>query len=371
MLNKVQRFNKAYYDMPSDFKEIVQAGVELFYHYRHDTVQNPEIKSKYSQYASGKYQEKEAIFNKSLRAFANKLAGLGVDSPISETYATMHPTVKMATFAVISQMIDIIIPETVLEDFYQFSEVKNVGWGDNLVFNVPSGDLFIVSKAADGIKTGVRQRILGTDVVLNPVGHRITVGEDMYRILAGKVNWGDFAMRIARSIETEITTEIADAIFGSYSSLGVKYQETGAFDQGKFINLVDRVTAYNLGSKAAAFGTRYALSKIVPADQYFRMGLGEEYNRNGYLTNFQGTDLFALEQRLKPNTDDFAIDNQTVVIVSAPSKQLVKIGFEGETVITQSDINQNADNSMDYTIYKKWDMKIVTSGRYAMWQNIS
>jgi hypothetical protein len=372
MLKNVVKFNKAYYSMPTEYKEIVQAGVELFYHNRYDTAPaNSSLKGKYAQYSQGKYQEKEAIFNKSLKAFANKLAGLGVDSPISDTYASMHPTVKMATFAVISEMIDIVIPETVLEDFYQFSEVKSSNWGDNFVFNVPSSDLFVVSTAAEGTKTGTRQRILGTDVILNPIAHRITAGEDMYRILSGKVNMADFAMRVIRSIETEITTEISTAIFGSYSALATAYKQTGAFSQPTWNTLVDQVTAANAGSKAVGFGTRAALSKIVPADQYFRFGLGEQYNESGYLTNFQGTDLMVLQQRIIPNTDTLAIDNATVLVVSAPSKNLVKIGFEGDTVITQSDVNQNADNSMDYTIFKKWDMKIATSGRYALWTSIS
>lgn len=370
-MKTILKFNSAYYNMPNDFKEIVQAGVELFYHYRSENAPTKEIKSKYASYTQGKYQDKEAIFNKSLRAFANKMAGLGVDSPISDTYAAMHPTVKMATFAVISQMIDIIIPETVLEDFYQFSEVKSAGWGDNFVFNVPSSDLFVVSTAADGTKTGTRQRILGTDVILNPVARRITAGEDMYRIIAGKVNWADFAMRVVRSIESQITVDIASAIFGSYSSLGTNYKETGAFAQTKFTNLVDRVGAGNGGTTAVAFGTRSALSKVLPDNQYLQFGLGEMYNETGYLGNFQGTGLFALQQRLTPNTDNFAIDGATVLVTAAPSKQLVKIGFEGETVITQSDVNQNADNSMDYTIFKKWDMKICTSGKYALWTSIS
>jgi hypothetical protein len=353
-------------------KDIVQAGVELYRHYRYENSANEKVKNKYREYAKGKsLQEKEELFSKSLISVTNKYAGLPSDHQFSEAALRTNPNVKWATFQLISEMLDIIVPETVLDNFYQFAEVKSVGWGDNLVFNVPSGDLFVVSTAANGVRNAGRQRLHGTDVVLNPVNHIITIGEDYYKILAGKVNWGDWVTRVAQSVETQITIDVYNAIINSYSNLSASYQGTGAFSATTFNQLVNRVTAANRGGKASAFGTKIALSKIVPSDQYLRFSLGEEYNTFGYLTNFQGTDLFGLDQRLVPNTDNFAIDDGTVIILSSVAQKIVKIGFEGDTQIIENQINQNADQSLTHTIQKRWDVKIATSGKYAIWSSIS
>ncbi|MGM1044875.1 MAG: hypothetical protein ACQEXX_01875 [Bacillota bacterium] len=362
--NRLNQFN-------DQEKDIVQAGVELYRHYRYETASNDSERNKLRQYAGTRtLQEKQDLFSKNLTAIAVKYANLPSEHQFNETALQSHPTVKWTMFALISEMLDIIVPETVLDNFYQFADVKSVGWGDNLVFNVPNNDLFIVSTASNGKRKGSRQRLLGTDVVLTPVNHLITVGEDWYRIVSGKVNWGEFVTRVVRSVETQITVDVYKAIIDSYPTLGAGYKETGAFVQDKFNRLTQRVVAANGGGTAAAFGTKLALSKVVPADQYLRFGLGDGYNSNGYLTNFQGTNLFELEQRLIPNTDDFAIDEQTLLILSSAVQKIVKIGFEGNTQIIESQATQNADLSVDYTIQQRWDVKIVTSGRYAMWNTL-
>ncbi|WP_336761589.1 hypothetical protein [Paenibacillus sp. USHLN196] len=365
-------FSMRYNELDTQQKDIVQAGVELFRHYRYENSTNESEKSKLRQYSgSMSLQDKQDLFSKSLTTVAKKYANLPSEHQFNETALQSHPTVKWTMFSLISEMLDIIVPETVMDNFSQFADVKSVGWGDNLVFNVPNSDLFVVSTASNGKRKGTRQRLLGSDVILTPVNHIITVGEDWYRIVSGKVNWGEFVTRVVRSVETQITVDVYNAIIDSYPTLGAGYKETGAFAQDKFNRLTQRTVAANGGGTAAAFGSKLALSKVVPADQYFKFGLGDKYNAHGYLTNFQGTDLFELEQRLIPNTDDFAIDEETLLILSSAVQKIVKIGFEGNTQIIESQATQNADLSVDYTIHQRWDVKIVTSGRYAMWNSLA
>lgn len=365
-------FSARFSNFSQQEKDIVQAGVELYRHFRYESATIDITKNKLRQYSTGlSLQEKQNLFSKNLMEITKKYANLPSDHQFNEMAMRSHPNVKWATFALISEMLDVIVPETVLDNFYQFAEVKSVGWGDNLVFNVPNNDLFVVSTAANGKRKGSRQRLHGSDVILTPVNHMITIGEDWYRIVSGKVNWGEWVTRVVRSVETQISVDVYNAIINSYPTLSASYKETGAFSQDKFNRLTSRVTAANGGGRASAFGAKLALSKIVPADQYFKFGLGDEFNKMGYLTNFQGTDLFELEQRLVPNTDEFAIDDSSALILSSTVQKIVKIGFEGNTQITESQVNQNADQSIDYTVQQRWDVKIVTSGKYGMWQSIS
>lgn len=349
-------------------KDVVQAGVELFYHWKYDNAKDKTKSSKYKEYANGSYREKQELFSKSLITQAYRIANLPTDMEFSTTMLSQHPTVKWATYSVISEIIDIVVPETVMDNFYQFAEVKNVAWGDNLVFNVPNSDLFVVSTVADGISKGSRQRLHGTDVTMTPVNHILTIAEDFYKVISGKVNWGDWVNRVVQSIETQITTDVYNAIFNSFPSLATKYKENGAFAQSKFNALVQRVEAANHGARAVAFGTKTALSNVLPDNQYLQFGLGQEYNTMGFLGNFQGTDLYKFDQRLIPHTDDFAISDNYLLIVSSMIDKLVKIAFEGETIIEQNDQTKNADRSIDYTIQKKWDVKLVTSGKYGIYK---
>jgi hypothetical protein len=362
-------FSARFSKLPEQEKTIVEAGVDLYRHYRHETALDDATKNKYREYAKGErtLSEKQDLFTKKLVEVTNKYAGLSADHQFSESALRTNPNVKWATFALISEILDIVVPETVLDNFYRFAEVKNVGWGDNLVFNVPNSDLFAVSQASNGVRKAGRQRLHGTDVVLNPVNHIITVGEDLYRILAGKVNFGDFVTRVAQSVETQITVDVYNAIFNSYSNLGTAYKNTGAFAQATFNNLVQTVQAANRGLKAAAFGTKVALSKVLPDNQYFQFGLGEQYNQMGYLPNFQGTPLFMFDQAMVPNSDNLAVSDNSIIILSTGLEKIVKIGFEGETQIIESAPNVNASMAVDYTIQKRWDVKLVASQKYAMY----
>ncbi|OPH47617.1 hypothetical protein BC351_10530 [Paenibacillus ferrarius] len=369
MLHKhfTQRFN----NFSKDQKDIVQAGVELFYHWKYENAKPHEkSKDKYRNFAEkgGSYQDKQKLFSDNLIKQAMSAAYLPDGLEFSQSVMMQHPTVKFAMFAIISEIIDVVIPETVLDNFYQFAEVRNGTWGDSFVFNVPNNDMFVVSKFTDGIRKGNRQRLVGTDVILNPVMREVTIGEDLYRVIAGKVNWGDWVNRVAKAIETQITIDIYSSIFSSYSSLGTAYKQSGAFSQGSFNNLTQLVEAANHGASAVAFGTKIALSKVVPDNQYLTFGLGQEYNTAGYLGNFQGTGLFKFDQRVTPNTDTLAISDQYLLIVATAVEKLVKIAFEGETMISQTDSNSSADNSIDYTVKKKWDTKIITSAKYGMYQ---
>lgn len=351
-------------------QNIVEAFIDLYGHYRFDNArEGSDVKNKYRQYSVGMtFREKEEKFSKKFLEVTNKYAGVSLDSTFSEARIRSNPQVKWASFALIGEMIDSVVPQTVLDTFYRFAEVKNVNWGDNLIFSIPNNDLFIVTTSSNANARGDRQRLHGTDIPLTAVNHDVTIGEDAYRILAGKVNWGEWISRIAQSIETQITVEVYNSMINNYSSLSASYKETGAFEKTKFNNLIQRVEAGNRGQAAVAFGTKVALSGVLPDNQYLQFGLGEEYNKMGYLPNFQGTPLFMFEQRLTPNTDDFAISDNYLLIQSVGLEKIVKIGFEGETIINETQVGKNADRGMTYNLQKKWVTGVVTSAKVGMWK---
>ncbi len=351
---------KRFMSFSADGQDIVRAGVDLYKHYLF-----LRGKQQYAESATGKtYEEKQEVFTKNLIKESLKMAGVSATG-VSDTALLRNPNVKWAMFSLIGEILDVIIPETVLDDFYKFAEVRNGNWGDNFAFTIQNSDLFVVSKTANGIRKAEPQRIYNGVLTLTPQPHVVTIQEDFYRVLAGKVNWGDWVARVARSFETQITTDVYNALLNSYDNLPTQLKVAG-FTAQSFIELVQRVEALNAGAKAVAFGTKIALSQILPADQYLRFSLGEEYNKYGYLTNFQGVDLYEIPQRIIPNTYDFAIDNNTIYVVSTDSDKLVKIAFEGEAIVNESPSSQNADMTVDYTFIKSYDVGVVTSAKYGI-----
>ncbi|KAA9007382.1 hypothetical protein F4V43_02525 [Paenibacillus spiritus] len=362
--------NVKYFKLSESEKDVVQAGAEAWYHYCYQTRNKDGKFNKYAEYANDgvSLEAKQDLFTKGLKREAYRLANIPSDSEFSESMIATNPVFQWATFALVAQTLDIIVPETILDSFYQFAEVKNVNWGDQLLFHVDSPDLFVVSTKANGIRGSQRQRVFGKDFTLTPQRRSVEIYEELYRVLAGKTNWGAWVARVAQAIETDITTRIYGAIYNSFSSLGTKYKESAAFTSNAFNQLVQRVSAANSNDNTVVFGTKLALAKILPESQYLQFALGDEYNRTGHLGNFQGTQLFEIKQKLQPNSDDFALANDFAVVLSAGSDKLVKIGFEGNTEVAMIRPEDNADRTVGYSVAQHYDVQLITGAQYGIYK---
>lgn len=352
-----------YLSFSKEDQDVVKAGVDLYKH--HLFLQG---KKEYAEFAKDmSYEEKHEKFNRALLTQSVVNAGLPA-SKASDTKVFMKTSVREETFALVSEILDVIVPNTVLNDFYRIAETKNVAWGDNLKFTIPNPNLFVVSKLGNGIRQAEPQRLYDGDVVLTPEVRAITVEEDFYRIVAGKVDWGMVIAKVAQSIETQISVDVYNAIFNSYDNLDTNLKE-GGFTQTAFVKLAQRVEALNRGSKVYVMGTRSALATVIPSDDYLKFPLGAEYNALGYLGNFHGVEMLEIPQKIAVNTLDFAISDNRLFFFSMASDKPVKVAFEGETLMFQTaDPNTNADMTINYTIQKKWDTKVATSAKYAIMQ---
>lgn len=364
-LIKTERF----VNFSKDQQDVVQAGINLYKHYLY--IHMPKEHSKrneYAEFAQGKsYDEKQKLFNESLVKEAYATAGVQ-NSSYSEYSLRKNPMVQWAMFALLEETLTTIIPNTVLDNFYQFSETRIGGYGDNFHFVITNPDLFYVSKVANGIRKSNPQRLYEDDLVVTPIPRSITIQEDFYRMLAGKVDWGFLVTKIAQSIQTDITLQIYNSLFGAYNTYLPSQFKEASFTVDSFVQLCERVQAMNRGAVPSVFGTRTALSRVLPDSDYLKIQLGQEWNTMGYLANFHGYNAYMLDQRIIPNDVNysFAVDNNTLFIVSMGADKPVKIAFEGPVEIFQNQMNDNADLTVEYTIRERYAAAIATSAKFAI-----
>ncbi|NLY47347.1 MAG: hypothetical protein GX053_15405 [Tissierella sp.] len=355
-----------YFSFTKDEQDVVTAMVDIYKHRLYDI--NPQKYGKYASSAQGKsYEEKVKLFNEALIKEAVKRSGIQLPS-YSADVVVRHTAVREMMFDLISEALTIIFPNTVLDQFSQFAEVRNVGWGDNLKFTVPNNALFVVSRMGNGVRRGTPQRLYNSEVILTPETHEVTIQEDLYRLLSGKVDWADWISRAALSLQTDITTMIYKQFYNSINNLNASFK-AAAFDTTDFVELAQRVSAANGGARTTVWGTQLALSKVIPdADfkKYPYVGAGEEYLRNGFLGNYMGTDLFMIDQRIIPNDPDynFAINDDVLYFVTMATDKPVKVGFEGSATVFDANPRESADLTQNYTIQMRYDAIIATSSKY-------
>ena len=350
----------------SDNEDLFKAWGDYFNHYR---AVNFGINKDYDKNRS--LDEKAEKLNRAIQAEINKFAGTPSETVISERIWQTSPQYRWAAFAVVNALVDMVIPDVVADTYGRFSEIRNIGYGDSAVFDIKSSDLFYVTKNGNNRRHVTAQRQFTGQTSLIPQNNSITVQFDVYRILCGKENLAEYAMKVALSIESEIAKDVYVALSSSFDNLTGNFKKAG-FTLDAFLKLRNRVSAANGGSRVYVYGTDIALSGILPENEYLQMGLGvglaETYNSIGYLPVFMNTSLIAFPQKIDWTSSDyeFALADNELFFIASNSQSLVKIVFEGETISIVDSQYANANLTQDVTLHKKWVVGIVTNSKYGI-----
>lgn len=318
------------------------------------------------------FDEKNALVNASLKETISKIAGVtNFDVLPAEAWAS-HPTYKWATFAVVGALIDMVIPDTIIDSIGAYTDVRTIGFGDNAAFDIEPNDLFYVSKVGKGKKHAEAQKSFNGQVVVTPVEHDVAVQVDLYRVLAGKENLASFAMKCVRSMETEMAYEAYTSFntaMGAVPSTAGKELQYSGFTQDNFIALTNKVSAYNNGMKPMVIGTRTAISKILPSDTNYRLQIDSEYVKIGYVREFFGVDVMVLPQKANwKEPYQTLLDDKKIYCMAYGAQKPIKLVIEGSTLNITDDVYTNADLTQRSTFKKMWGTGVASNSSYGFIQ---
>jgi hypothetical protein len=344
-------------------KDILEAGLELYKHYLHD--QDPVRYAKFSKSTQDmSYDEKNAEFNVAFRKAVMKRAYLP-ETAVEDKNIFKMKSVRDMAFVLVSEVLDTILPEVIIDSFRRVAEVSVIGKGNTKTFGVPNKKNFVVNKVSRGTRMTEPQRLYKGDSILIPEPRMITIKENFEEILMGRVDWGQLITRASESFEIEVTTEIYTTIANTYSTLETNFKEAG-FSQSAFVSLAQRIEAMNRAG-VVVMGTKVALQSILPSNDHLKEALGSEYNTYGYIRNFMGVDLMEIPQTITPNTTDFAISNNELYFFSLGTDKPIKMAMEdGGMMIESTDIATFADGTYFQSIQKAWDLAVITSAKHGI-----
>jgi hypothetical protein len=310
------------------------------------------------------FDEKEEAMNAAMKREIMRVSGITnfADFPL-ETWAS-HPTLRWAQMAVVSAMIDMILPETIIDSIGLYTDVRTIGWGDSAAFDVEPRDLFIVSKSGRGKRTSEMHKQFKGQVVINPEAHQLTVGVSLYRVLAGKESLATFVAKAVRSVETQVTVDAYNAFVTAMAALstGAAGTKVVGFTQTDFATVSQKVAAWNGGAKPVCLGTKVALANILPADGNYRYDIESDFVRMGYMRNFVGTDLMEIPQVADyANPFQLLISNSYLWFVSPSAQKILKLVLEGNTISYQDEPYANSNLTQESVLIKNWGVGVCTN----------
>lgn len=347
---------------------------DYFRHYSDEVLKkNIGAYEKYNQ--EGKVvslAEKETQMHDVMMAEIERMAGFNRPENVPDEIWATNPSFQWATFAVVTMMIETILPDTIIDSIGQYTEIRNIGYGDVPLFKVPARSLFTVSQGANAQRKALIQKQYKSDATIPVFNHVVTAGVDLYSVLAGRQNLGEFARIAVLSVETEMTRDAYGAmntgITAGARPAALKIE--GAFDVPTLVKLAQTVGAYNFGMKPVIMGTTLALAKVLPDSAYgYRLNTDASNMSIQLIRNIYGYDFIELNQIATGDYTNYslALDDSMLYVVSPAADKIVKGVLEGATFTNITGHRQNADLSSDYTINKRWGFEFLSgavSGSY-------
>lgn len=335
--------------------ELIQMGIDLY-----------QAQTKNQMFAKGiTANEAEGLFRKEL---------LEITSGKTNVFE-LDPMQKHNLFNLVQVSVDSIIPTIISSDYDRFTEVRNVALGEKPVFTVSDTSFFKVATVADGVMSVRAQRLDEGQLTVPTKTKAIHIAEDMNRLLAGKIDWATMMTRLAMSFVNDIRKDVYNAIKATYATVPTNFKANGSFDVTKFNTLVQTISAYTFGSPVNVFGSKLALGNVLNNVGYTAYpGLVSqdqmnEFNKKGYLANFMGTDLIELNQSADVNSTDYslAIDNNYLFFLPTMAEKIVKLVYEGNTIMKENMQGTIGDNTINYTIFKKYGVGVLSPGKWGVY----
>jgi len=354
LVDTVKKFsagNEAFYE----------AFVDYFNHYRTDNGAKGLTFSTDRSFA-----EKEAAIDKAFRKEIARISNVpNAQEFAPERFAT-HPVVKWATFAIVSQLVDAILPDAITDSIGLYTDVRTIGFGDSASFDIEPRDLFVVSKAGRGMRSGEIHRQYKGQVNVLPENHELTVGVSLYRVLSGAESLARFAAKAVMSMEASMTRDAYTAFATAMAALdnaGTDALRISGWSDATFTALAQKIQAWNGGVKPVLMGTSVALLNVLPTtDVNYRYDLNSEYVKMGHIPQYRGFDIMEIPQVADWTTEfGVVIDNTKLWLVSPTAGKLVKLVLEGSTISNTDGAFDNANLMQNTTLMKSWGTGIATS----------
>lgn len=346
---------------------VYEMAADYFNHYK---ALNGNTKVEYQERdADGNkisFSEKEAKLNEALKREILRVSGIGNFTEFPVSTWQNHPTLNWATFAVISAIIDIVLPQTIVEQMGAFTEVRNIGWGDIASFHIKPTELFVVSKSSRaGKRTTELHKWYSGDITVTPEPREMTVYVSLIRVLEGKESLAEFINTMIRSFEYSVNVDVYNAFSTAMDAIpvvpSVGLNVTG-YSASEFARLGQAVRTWNNASDVIALGTQVALSKVLPADSNYAYDINSDFTRLGYMNNFHGVKLMALPQLADlSNPFGFRMSDSKIYFLAPGGQKPVKLVHEGSTLSWQDSINDRANMMQTSTMLRSWGTGVVSN----------
>lgn len=279
---------------------------------------------------------------------------------------------KYDIFEIIQEAADIIVPKNVMATMGQFAEIRQFNNNVKPQFKVKKGRArakrFVTRAAQAGVYRAFR---LDSDVIdVNTYAMGSAAYIDFERMLSGEENMSESAQIITEAIQDAIYEDVQKALRATINEVSRpsanKAVMTG-FDKEAFARLIATVKKY--GDNAVIFAPPEFVAAMPAEEISGQVSLNdlEDIRTKGYIGIFRGCPIVQLPQSFVDESNTATlIDPQIAYVFPTGGEKIVKIAFEGQTIVKDW---ENRDNSMELQAYRKMGLAIMSYHNWGICRN--
>lgn len=270
-----------------------------------------------------------------------------------------------AIFEIIEEVIPVILQEGLVGDEFYMNlvEERRLAEGDQNEFTVEDNSAFVVSEIANGVFTPRRQRIgEKTAVTVKTTAHAVRVYEEMNRVLSGRIDWNTFVEKVAEAFRQQLFNDIYTTFAGitaETAGLNSTYVTAGTYSEEELLKLVDHVEAAT-GKSAMIVGTKPALRKCTTA--VVSDSAKDDYYNAGFYGKLAGVPMVAIKNRHAAGTDNFIFPDDKLFVLASDDKP-IKVVYEGDGLIIDTDPTSRPDLTQEYFYMEKYGVGLIINGK--------
>ena len=317
--------------------------------------------------AMARYAIADTKFASRIAELPEEAQGEAARKLFSESMVRNNPVVRSNFEIVLAQVINAIVPEVSNDIFSRFiAEVRQIGFGDTADFQIESNDLFAVKEIAEGVRRGVDQPMYDDEITVHASPIAIDTHIDWYPFAAGRFDMGGFALKIAKSFAAYVFIKTVKGMTAATAEFGPAYSINGVSVQD-WTTLAQRLKAANGGMNVIAVGTKLALSNCV-LNGNFQVEVGEEMQKVGYLDQYQGIPLIAIDNVLVPGTTNttgtLVLPDDVIYMIPAAGDKPVKVVYEGNQISVTDNPEDTSDVRFGFHVNMRVGIAAICGSKY-------
>lgn len=264
--------------------------------------------------------------NEALRSELNELLNVPSNSQFRHN--------RELAFSLIAEVVDEVLPKRISDALNQFAEVKQVDFGDKVVFTKRMGRVrgrnFVTRVSPAGLYETFKMDTEIIDLPMKAMGSAVRI--DLTEFLEGRVQFEELIAIITEGMEDCVYRELLEALMSLKSDSVLpanNVREVNGFDAHQMGALISISRAYG---NPTIFTSEAFAQQMLPNVAMATEAQKAEYAANGFIGTFNSAKIITLPQSFwnTMNTTEAATLPQGMCwVIPSDLQKPVKLGLEG------------------------------------------